>query len=144
MIPYEDCKIYGPYSRKEDNRKHIIAIHSDGTRQTVSYSRYLVEKHLGKYLTPDEEVHHRDGNESNDDLSNLIPLPKILHKNMKRRGKYSNEKVICLYCNKEFILTISQVRDRAHNEKQGKLGPFCSRRCAGRYGQTKQMEYRKQ
>jgi hypothetical protein len=33
--------------------------------------RHVMEQHLGRYLTPEEVVHHKDGDPSNNDLPNL-------------------------------------------------------------------------
>lgn len=33
--------------------------------------RLVMEKHLGRYLTKDEDVHHIDGDRTNNDISNL-------------------------------------------------------------------------
>ena len=38
-------KVYGPYKRK-DNRKHVVIVHDNGSRQTQSYPRYLMEQHF--------------------------------------------------------------------------------------------------
>ena len=37
----------------------------------VAYHRLIVEEHLGRYLLPQEVVHHIDGNPANNDISNL-------------------------------------------------------------------------
>ena len=37
-------KIYGPYTRKEDNRQHVIIIDGE-KRRTVSYPKFLMEQH---------------------------------------------------------------------------------------------------
>ena len=36
--------------------------------------RLVVETVLGRYLTPDEDVHHADGQKDNNDPLNLIPM----------------------------------------------------------------------
>ena len=41
---YENCKIYGPYFNKVDNRQNIIIVFPDKTRKTISYAKYLMEK----------------------------------------------------------------------------------------------------
>jgi hypothetical protein len=40
-------------------------------RKWISYSRYLVNKYIRRTLTKYERVHHIDGNERNNKLSNL-------------------------------------------------------------------------
>lgn len=41
--------------------------------------RWLVEQDLGRVLTPDEHVHHKDGNRQNNDLTNLEVLSPSEH-----------------------------------------------------------------
>ena len=122
-------KVYGPYYRK-DGRQHIILVHENGRKQTVSYPRYLMEIKLGRSLEIDEEVDHIDGDKLNNDLSNLQILSKkenaqkaIIETN--RQAKI--EVYICL-CGKEFKRDLREVNG---NRNKGKVGPFCSRSCAG-------------
>lgn len=41
-------------------------------RQDVKNSRLIMEKHLNRYLKPEERVHHIDGNKLNDSIENLM------------------------------------------------------------------------
>lgn len=43
---------------------------NSGTKYILEH-RHVVEQHLGRYLDPEEVVHHIDGNPTNNDLSNL-------------------------------------------------------------------------
>jgi hypothetical protein len=63
-------KIYGPYLRK-DGRKHVVIVHPDGRKQTKSYPRLLLEQKLGRELTKEETVDHKDDDFTNDSLDNL-------------------------------------------------------------------------
>lgn len=45
----------------------------------VMEHRLVMEKRVGRYLQSNEIVHHRDGNRSNNDDSNLILLDKNKH-----------------------------------------------------------------
>ena len=77
--PYYGCIIYGPYLRK-DGRKHMIAKDACGDKQiTISYPKYLMEIHLGRYLEEDETVHHKDENIHNNKLNNLEVIGRREH-----------------------------------------------------------------
>lgn len=50
-----------PHGEKRDDRnKKYIYLH-----------RAVIENHLGRYLKPEEQVNHKDGDKSNNNLSNL-------------------------------------------------------------------------
>lgn len=68
-------KIYGPYLRK-DGRQHVVIKYADGTLQTKSYPRLLLEERLGRLLTEDETVDHIDGNFTNNSYENLRILSR--------------------------------------------------------------------
>lgn len=40
-------------------------------QKAVKFHRVVTERHLGRTLLPDEDVHHIDGNKLNNDLTNL-------------------------------------------------------------------------
>ena len=45
----------------------------------VLRSRWIIEQKLGRHLTADEEVHHKDENTQNDDPENLEVKTKVGH-----------------------------------------------------------------
>ena len=53
--------------------------HSDG-KGYIREHILVMEKHLGRYLTEDEIVHHIDENKLNNDISNLRLMTKYEHK----------------------------------------------------------------
>ncbi len=118
---------------------HSIYINKDGrsriydkkTQKVTSYPRYLMEIKLGRSLKDDEEVHHIDGNPSNNDISNLKVLRHGEHQRI-HSTKYKDKICICAYCGKEFIWTsISQRRHYSNKRRRVNMtGPFCSKRCA--------------
>lgn len=129
---YENCKIYGPYKRKDD-RQHIIAVFSDGTKKTVSYPKYLTEKRLGRYFKPWETVDHKDGNFNNNDPSNIQVISRSRHAYEDCR-RLLEQDFNCPICNKKFTLADKKLNYAVQNRKKGKAGPFCGKGCAGRYG----------
>ena len=52
----------------KDNR---LRIYIKESHKTVSYPKYLMEETLGRKLLANEEVHHKDRNPLNIELSNL-------------------------------------------------------------------------
>lgn len=134
---YENCKIYGPYLNKADNRLRIVAVFKNGTKTTISYPKYLMEQHLGRYLTNQETVDHIDCNPLNNEISNLRILSRVEHASIDaKRLKTQNFK--CPICNNDFSLSGRKLHDSLLNRRNGKAGPFCSRICAGKYGKNVQ------
>lgn len=122
-------KLYGPYVRKTDGRKHFVVIYFDGTKGSLSYPRWLMEKYLGRELEEWETVNHINNNEFDDRIENLQILS--LGDNIKKQQALSPRKYFvfnCPCCGKEATKQLNQVLG---NRKKNKAGPFCSRRCAG-------------
>lgn len=129
MGPYDGCKVYGPYLRK-DGRKHVILI-KGRHRRTVSYPKFLVEQRMGRLLTEDETVDHQDRDFTNDDPDNLIIRTRSRHASVDAI-RVTPLTLQCPTCGNSFETTkLAQVRG---NRRRGKAGPFCSKKCAGRYG----------
>ena len=106
MIKLEDVQklypwveiIHGPYTRKGDNRKHCVLYKSSTqTKQTISYSKLLLEIKLNRKLTNDETCDHVDGNARNDSLDNLRVLTRT-----KNIQAYQPPKIVLCRCGKEF------------------------------------------
>lgn len=140
MSCYEDCRVYGPYYRK-DGRQHVVLYFKDKTRKTVSYPRYILEMSLGRHLGPNEDVHHINGDHTDNRLVNLQIISHSDHCRGHRPGRPPLE-VTCVWCGLSFTLSQSKQNDRSRAEKEGRLGPFCSRVCSGHYGKQLQMSAR--
>lgn len=121
-------KIYGPYTRA-DGRKIIIIVDRLGNKKTKSYPKYLKELELGRELLASETVDHKDRDFTNDVPENLqiLSASDNAKKSALRRKSVHSD---CVYCGKNFELTVSQLRNRSRK----KSGPFCSRTCSGNYG----------
>jgi uncharacterized protein (DUF1330 family) len=69
----------------------------------VREHRLIMERHLGRYLTPDELVHHIDGDKLNNQIDNLLLTSMEQHRRihnyttMEYRHGYSDESLRRLY-----------------------------------------------
>lgn len=106
------------------------------TKKTISYPKYLMEKELGRALRPGEDVHHKDGNPLNNDISNLVVKSHSEH-TADHMKKYRDVNAVCGWCGKEFLWTSKHQRNFYSNKRnhgQKSEMPFCSRECSGQYG----------
>lgn len=117
--------IYGPYIAK-DNRRRVILY--DGNRRiTRQYAKLKMEIKLGRRISYNETVDHIDRNKLNDSYTNLQILDRKNHCSVDAfKAKVVSEHK-CQWCSENLQLTKSQ-----RNSK--KAGPFCSRKCSGKYG----------
>lgn len=133
---YSNYKIYGPYTRK-DGRQHIVCVDLESKiRKTVSYPKYVVEIHLGRYLNKDETIDHIDRNYLNNELSNLRVISRAQHSS-EDAIKNENVTVHCAFCGREFQIAGSKITQRNRIDK-GNTGYFCSKHCSGLYGKQVQ------
>jgi len=142
-------KIYGPY-QSGDGRWRIvlyktkISKNSNSKKRTISYPKALMEIKLKRRLDKNEEVHHKDEDYTNNDEHNLEILTGTKHRKLhiKKDAFHRQIKTYCCpTCNKLFQKRLHQIRNNQESKK--KKGPFCSRQCAGIYGQKQQKTFRK-
>jgi len=84
--------------------------YKSGYQGYVYEHRLVMERSLGRELTDDEVVHHKDGNRSNNDIANLVLMSKSEH---ARGHKFVNGNatlVRCKRCGKETKVRRSCVR----------------------------------
>lgn len=131
----EYTSVLGPYKRK-DNRKHFIlnkSYLSKGSKnklKTISFPKAVMEINLGKRLLQNETVDHIDRNKENDNSDNLQILDRKQH--CKLDAIHVNvEYISCPICGNNFKPTRNQ-----HNNNNIKAGPFCSKKCSGKYGSS--------
>jgi hypothetical protein len=109
----------------------------NGRRRTVSYPKWLLEVQLGRKLDPNmETVDHIDSNFNNNSLENLRIMPRDEHSADDTR-RVEMAKFKCAWCDNEFERSPRLIRDKAKNNK---AGPFCSRKCAGKYSRMLQLK----
>lgn len=118
-----------------------LRVYIKAEKRVMSYPKYLMEKELGRPLTHNEEVHHKDENPLNNQLSNLEVRKHGEHQ-AEHSTKFYDTTAVCGWCGKEFLWTGPQQRKfynnkRAHDRHSDK--PFCCRRCSGLYGKQRQL-----
>lgn len=112
-----------------------MRIYLKDTKKVVSYPKYLMEQHIGRPLERGEEVHHKDLDPLNNDISNLEIRIHGEHQR-EHSTKYVDQLKICPWCGKEFVW--SALRQQRATGNKHEAGPFCSRVCVGYYGQSVQ------
>jgi hypothetical protein len=86
-----------------------------------------MENHLGRLLTSDEVVHHKDKNKHNNTIANLQLLSNEEHSAIHSKDNEATPiTLVCPACNGVFSGTKSSVGFKL---KHGKT-PCCSRKCA--------------
>lgn len=68
--------------------RRFVPGHPNASKHGFVYEhRLIVEAHIGRYLTRNEEVHHIDGNKSNNNIDNLRVMTKASHRTLHHKGK---------------------------------------------------------
>lgn len=109
--------------------------YANGNRGTVLQHREVMENYIGRRLEALEHVHHINGDRRDNRLKNLEVIAAEEH---ARLHHVDPEWVdfICLECGLPSTKLARKVRS---NRKQGKTGPFCGRRCAGKWSKDRQV-----
>lgn len=111
-------------------------VYDKQTQKVFSYPRLLMEEKLGRPLAANEQVHHIDGDYTNNSIENLEVLLLGEHQKQHTESicKYKDVEKECAYCHQKFIWKVSAQKNFYANVKRGKskTGPYCSRQCAGK------------
>lgn len=133
-------RAHGPYTRKSDGRKYMNVFFEDGSHSTRSYPKWLMEQKLGRELHPREEtIDHIDRDFTNDDFDNLRIVPMSKH-TKEDHVRVKMVRIVCVLCGKK---ALKNPRHLNHNANMKKAGPFCSKKCAGKYSAEVQHGKRK-
>ena len=121
-----------------------VRIYIQDERRVMSYPKYLIERELGRVLAPNEEVHHKDENPLNNDLSNLELRLHGEHQ-AKHSTKYYDRTAVCGWCGREFLWSAKQQRkfhgNRRYDGRESDM-PFCSKSCSGSLWPTSSIRSR--
>ena len=127
----------------KDGRLRSVIVNDDGSKQTISYPRLLMEKELGRKLLSDEDVHHIDNDYTNNNIENFQIIKHGEHQK-QHSTKYHDKYITCDYCGKEFLWSAKQQKiwnsnksRKSNNDKERHV--FCSKSCSGKYGRAKQL-----
>lgn len=119
------------YTNQNDKRSRIVIVDDTGKHTSKSYPRFLVESAIGRELLPSEDVHHIDGDVTNNDIRNLKIIAHGEHQKF-HSTKYFDSEEECYICGKKFIYTGKQKQQYYADLRRGKNRKItCSRRCAG-------------
>lgn len=123
-----------------------VRVYLKDSHKVMSYPKYIMEKHLGRELKDNEQVHHKDGNPLNNNINNLdvVTFEEHLDIHANQNRKYYDRTMVCPWCKKEFTWTAKQQSYFNRNIKRGRYKnslkePFCSKSCAGKYGREIQL-----
>ena len=129
----EDVTVWGPYMCADGRQRIDIKPVSASRSTTHQFAKIVLELKLGRRLTSDETVDYIDGDKTNDCPSNLRVLS--LSENAADSAKrLLAESFICPTCSVKFELEGDRLKNALSNNRKGKVGPFCGRSCAGKYG----------
>lgn len=92
----------------------------------VYHHRHIASLSVGRWLTTEEVVHHKDGNKTNNDASNLEVLTSSEHAKQHQVGNgNSSTEIVCPVCSKPFSVH--------HSHSIRTLHPTCSDKCRALY-----------
>lgn len=129
--PFDDYWLYVIFHKKEGRFQANLILKSDSkVRTTLSYARYKMSVHLGRFLSQNEHVDHIDNDKTNDNISNLQILSPEENKQKAEKFYRLNNKMTleltCPICNSIFQYPIKNYK---FHIKNGRKNFYCSRPC---------------
>src|SRR6478752_4446409 len=97
-------------------RMGVRIYEDDGTKRVMNYSRYLMCVKEKRILDTKEDVHHIDGDKSNDVISNLRIMDKKSHSQLHNPTIYV--RLVCPNCLKDFEIIAHQYRENVANNNR--------------------------
>lgn len=134
VLPYFDSNIEvrGLIINASNNRRYVILRNKTTKhKSSITYAKYILSYYLERNITSEEIVDHYDRNPFNDSLFNLriVDAYTSVHDDTKRVKDIC---LTCILCKENFLRNPEKTRD-------GKAGPFCGKRCTGKYARSVQL-----
>ena len=127
------------YTNANDKRTRLVIKNADGKITSKSYPRVIMESYLGRLLLPDEDVHHIDGDVTNNSIENLQIIKHGEHQRQHSQ-KFFDKTVMCQVCGNKFIWTSKRQQRYYADLKRNKPRIIsCSISCSCYYGRMKQL-----
>lgn len=125
-FPFDDYNGY--IVTNPENRRNVCLVHKKTKkRTTISYARYLMSVKEKRILERTEEVDHKDGDKTNDEIKNLQILSKAdnIRKSFVESGRTLKMiELECPSCKNNFIRNLGN----SHIQK-GSSFTVCSKQC---------------
>lgn len=122
------------YKSFDDGRWRAYCVDEQGNPHVVSYPRILMEEKLGRPLEPNEDVHHKDENIDNNNISNLEIQIHGIHQK-QHSTKYVDTVEVCMICGCKFKMKATSwarfYADRTRVKNKPRI-LTCSKSCAGK------------
>ena len=118
--PYSNDWRLGYLVVNKEPRRNVILYNNTNSRSTVSYARYLMSVHLGRYLEDHEVVDHINNNKMDDRIDNFQILTGAENSRKSAKPAATTE-LECPVCRSMFTI---------HNRHLPfRNNPTCSRKC---------------
>lgn len=105
--------------------EHPSSLKTGANKGFVMEHRYVMEKHIGRLLTDDECVHHKDHNKTNNVLDNLELMTNSAHSKLHGKERHIGHEHHCIVCGSEIPCTqVKKCKECIEKEKEFKRKRF--------------------
>jgi len=124
LSPFESWDGYLNYHNGMNRWQVCLKNIETGERRTLLYSKFLMSIKVSRWLEPEEEVDHIDGNKNNDSIDNLQIMSAKEH-NVKTISEMPKKEMFSLDCSECGCQFEREKRQMHKNSKR----VYCSNEC---------------